>query len=61
MEIPFGNPEKVINQVEQATYQFLEMGLKPLMLGGEHSITIGSVKALSEHFPDLIVIQHQAV
>ncbi len=60
LEIPLGNPEAVINEVKKATKELLKNGIKPLMLGGEHSITIGSVKAFSDTHPDLIVIQLDA-
>jgi len=58
--IPFSKPEDVINEVKKATNELQKDGIKPLMLGGEHSITIGSVKALSDTYPDLILIQLDA-
>ncbi len=60
LEISFGNPEPVINEVQKATNQLLIEGLKPLLLGGEHSITSGAIKAASKHYPDLIIIQLDA-
>ena len=38
VEIPFGNPEPVLTKVKQATEAVLGLGLRPLMLGGEHSV-----------------------
>ena len=46
--------------VPGATKYLLKLGLKPLMLGGEHSITAGAVEAIAEYKPDLIVIQLDA-
>ncbi len=60
LEINYGDPQPVINKVEKVTYQLINQGKKPLMLGGEHSITIGAVKASANHFNNLIVIQLDA-
>ena len=60
LNIPFGSPEPVINEVEKATKKFIQNKIKPLMLGGEHSITTGAIKALSNHYKNLIVIQLDA-
>ncbi|MFN9546393.1 MAG: agmatinase [Cyanobacteriota bacterium] len=58
--IPFGAPEPVVAAVEQATRAVLELGLAPLMLGGEHSISSGAVAAVAERHPDLLLVQLDA-
>ena len=58
--IPYGDPEPVVTAVRQATKAVLSMGLRPLMLGGEHSISSGAVAAVSEHHPDLVLVQLDA-
>jgi agmatinase len=60
LEIPFGNPEPVVAAVKQATESVLALGLKPLMLGGEHSISSGAVAAVAEQHPDLALVQLDA-
>ena len=60
LEIPVGAPEKVIREVENATKLLLENKLKPLILGGEHSVTAGAVKACAKKYPELIVLQLDA-
>ena len=60
VEIPFGAPEPVLESVQQATRAVLELGLKPLMLGGEHSISSGAVAAVAERQPDLVLVQLDA-
>ena len=60
LKVNYGDPKPVIDQVEKVTYQLINAGKKPLMLGGEHSITIGAVKASADHFNNLIVIQLDA-
>ena len=60
VDIPFGNPEPVLLKVKQATEAVLALGLKPLMLGGEHSISSGAVEAVAQHHPDLVLVQLDA-
>ncbi len=58
--IPFGAPEPVVAAVGRATEAVLAMGLAPLMLGGEHSISSGAVAAVARRHPDLALIQLDA-
>ena len=60
VDIPFGAPEPVVAAVHRATRQVLDLGLKPLMLGGEHSISSGAVGAVAEQHPDLVLLQLDA-
>jgi len=60
VEIPFGAPEPVLELVHQATATVLNQGLRPLMLGGEHSISSGAVAAVAEKHPDLVLVQLDA-
>ncbi len=60
LTINYGAPEPVITAVKNATINIQELGLKPLMLGGEHSITVGAVSAISEFHPNLILVQLDA-
>ena len=60
VEIPFGAPEPVLESVQQATRAVLDLGMKPLMLGGEHSISSGAVAAVAERQPDLVLVQLDA-
>ena len=60
VDIPFGNPEPVLIKVKQATEAVLALNLKPLMLGGEHSISSGAVEAVAQHHPDLVLVQLDA-
>ena len=60
VDIPFGAPEPVVDAVHQATRTVLDLGLKPLMLGGEHSISSGAVAAVAEQHSDLVLVQLDA-
>ena len=60
LNIAFGAPEPVVEAVERATAHILALGLKPLMLGGEHSISSGAVAAVAKDHPDLVLVQLDA-
>ena len=60
VDIPFGAPEPVVNAVQRATTAVLDLGLNPLMLGGEHSISSGAVAAVANQHPDLVLVQLDA-
>ncbi|WP_269622025.1 agmatinase [Prochlorococcus marinus] len=60
LNIPFGAPEPVIKEVKQATNYLFSLGVKPLLLGGEHSITNGAIESLIKFFPELILLQLDA-
>jgi agmatinase len=53
-------PEDTAERVRQATAELLDKGKFIVMLGGEHSLTIGTVKACSERFDRLSVLQLDA-
>jgi len=53
--------KEAVEGVEQAIYEeIVKHGKIPLMLGGEHSITLGAVKALKKKYKDLSVLQFDA-
>ena len=60
VDIPFGAPEPVLEAVRDSTQAVLNRGLRPLMLGGEHSITAGAVAAVARRHPDLVLVQLDA-
>ncbi|MFQ6537643.1 agmatinase [Aphanothece stagnina] len=60
LAIPFGDPEPVVEAVRQATARVLAQGLRPLMLGGEHSISSGAVAAVAQRHPELVLVQLDA-
>jgi agmatinase len=55
-----GSPEKVFDAVYQETKKNLEKGKFLTIFGGEHSISIGVIKAYYEKYPDLTVLQIDA-
>ncbi len=53
-------PEAMAERVEKAAAWIFEQGKLPSILGGEHSITIGAVRAALARFPRLSVLQLDA-
>ena len=60
VEIPYGDPEPGVDAVCHATSTVLAAGMKPLMLGGEHSISSGAVAAVAKQHPALVLVQLDA-
>jgi len=54
------DPETMVNEVEHSVMNFLRDGKIPVILGGNHSVTIGAVKACSAAFNNLTVLQLDA-
>lgn len=57
---PIGSVSKMINLVEDQTLRIAQAGKVPLMLGGEHSISLGAIRAMAQVYPDLRVIHFDA-
>lgn len=53
-------PEAMVDKVYGATMDILKAGKFPVILGGEHSLSIGSVRAFKEIYPDLSVLHLDA-
>ncbi|MBE6907233.1 MAG: agmatinase [Ruminococcaceae bacterium] len=60
LELPFGNTIRVLEEIEACTAQVVKDGKLPVMIGGEHLVTLGAVRAVLREFPDLHVIQFDA-
>lgn len=54
------SPEAVFHDVYQKTKELLGSGKFLTFFGGEHSISIGTIKAHYEHFGDLTILQLDA-
>jgi agmatinase len=54
------SPEKTVKRVQEVTKIILDAGKFPFILGGEHSISAGSIAAVKKKYPDLTVLQIDA-
>ncbi len=60
LELCFGSAESALNDIEERTEQILQDGKLPLLLGGEHLVTLGAVRSLIKQYPDLHIIHFDA-
>lgn len=56
----FASPENMVKSVYQRVTHFLNQNKTIGILGGEHSVSIGAIQAMSEKFPGLSVLQIDA-
>jgi len=54
------SPEKMVEAVYKTTKNYIKQDKFVTLFGGEHSISIGSIKAFNESFEDLTVVQLDA-
>lgn len=60
LELCPGSSEAVLADIEHAAESLLADGKLPFMLGGEHLVTLGAVRAAAKRFPDLHIIHFDA-
>ena len=60
LEFGFGNTLRVLETIEEMTERILSDHKKPLMIGGEHLVTLGSVRAVAKRYPDLRILHFDA-
>jgi len=53
-------PKNMVNIVRKKISRIVKLNKIPVMLGGEHSITLGAVQAVIEKYPELTVLQFDA-
>jgi len=53
-------PKNMVNIVRKKISRIAKLNKIPVMLGGEHSITLGAVQAMIEKYPKLTVLQFDA-
>jgi len=53
-------PEKLVNAVYDKTLSLLKEDKFPVIIGGNHTVSIGAIKAFSEYFDNLSVLQLDA-
>ena len=60
LELCFGDTNLALNDITEYTKKILDSGKLPLMIGGEHLVTLGAVRAVSEKYPELHIIHFDA-
>lgn len=60
LELCFGSSEAALADIQRRAATILADGKFPLLLGGEHLVTLGAVQAAAEKYPDLHIIHFDA-
>ncbi|UBH12786.1 agmatinase [Macrococcus armenti] len=60
VDITIGNKIKVLDELEETARTILNAGKLPFMIGGEHLVTLGPMRAVLEKYPDTVLVQLDA-
>lgn len=60
VDITIGNKVKVLEELEETARTILNAGKLPFMIGGEHLVTLGPMRAVLEKYPDAMLVQLDA-
>lgn len=60
MELCFGSSETALKDIEERAEEIFTDGKFPLLLGGEHLVTLGAVRAAVRRYPELHIIHFDA-
>ena len=60
LELCFGKAELALQDIEDRASEILKDNKLPVMIGGEHLVTLGSVRAVYRKYPDLHIIHFDA-
>lgn len=56
----FRTPEAMVQSVYDRIKHYMNLGKRPVLLGGEHSVSVGAIRAMAEAHPGLSVLQIDA-
>ena len=60
LELCFGDAALALDDITKITRTILNDGKLPMMIGGEHLVTLGAVRAVAEKYPNLHIIHFDA-
>ncbi|MCB6365069.1 agmatinase [Intestinibacillus massiliensis] len=60
LDLCFGNTARVLDDIEAFTDGVLEDGKLPVMIGGEHLVTLGALRAAARKYPGLHIVHFDA-
>lgn len=60
LELCFGSTEAALSDIEERTETILADGKLPVLLGGEHLVTLGAFRAVLNRYPDVHIIHFDA-
>lgn len=60
LDLPFGSPQKALDMISETVGYILENGKKPLMIGGEHLVSLPAIEQAAKKYPELKIIHFDA-
>lgn len=60
LDLPFGSAAGALAAIEGAAAEILQDGKIPVLLGGEHLVTLGAVRAAAKKYPGLRLVHFDA-
>ena len=60
LDLPFGNAAGALSAIEETAAEVLAADKIPVLLGGEHLVTLGAVRAAAKRYPGLRLIHFDA-
>ena len=60
LEFPMGNREETLNRIYNATKEVIASGRKWFGIGGEHLVTLPTIQAMVEKYPNLAILHFDA-
>lgn len=60
IDLPFGNTTEALARIGETSAAIISEHKKPLMIGGEHLVSLPTIEALSKVYPDLHIIHFDA-
>lgn len=60
LEVPIGNTLQTLECIEEFVLKIMDDGKIPFMIGGEHLVTLGAVRAAVKRYGDLHIIHFDA-
>lgn len=60
IELPFGDSSAALALIEERAANILSADKFPLMIGGEHLVTLGAFRAALQKYPDLQIVHFDA-
>ena len=60
LELPFGDKKNALRMIQNHVQDIIDANKIPIMIGGEHLVSLAPVKALSKKYDDLNIIHFDA-
>lgn len=60
LELPFGDKKNALRMIKEHVNEIIEQNKIPIMIGGEHLVSLAPVKALAKKYDDLQIIHFDA-